>query len=302
VSLDEQNEMILNTMKKILCLATALCTLSLLPVYGQNAAYTYTYASPGLAPASAETPLTTFSLDFPGGTPSQLVQAIEKAMGKPLNVIINREDNDVAIPPLKMAGVTPPQLFTALGSSSRKTVTAPNPSFPGNYQQTDIGFGFETSGSLTDTSVWFFYIRRPTSPPLAAESKACQFYSLAEFLNRGFTVEDITTAIQTGWKLSGETNPPELNYHKETKLLITYGEPSKLRTIDRVLQTLPADNFVHTRQQISDLNDQLTNLVAAVKQIEQFEAAQKQFNGAITNLTHAAVETPATLPAEKSGK
>ena len=34
----------------------------------------------------------------------------------------------------------------------------------------------------------------------------------------------------------GDTNLPELNYHKETKLLIAYGEPSKLKTIELVLQ------------------------------------------------------------------
>ena len=32
--------------------------------------------------------LTRFSLDFPGGTPQQLIAAIEKAMAKPVNAII----------------------------------------------------------------------------------------------------------------------------------------------------------------------------------------------------------------------
>jgi hypothetical protein len=52
-------------------------------------------------------------------------------------------------------------------------------------------------------------------------------------------VDDITTAIQIGWKMAGVTPSPELDYHKETKLLIAYGEPDQLQTIEDVLQALP---------------------------------------------------------------
>jgi len=83
----------------------------------------------------------------------------------------------------------------------------------------------------------------------------------------------------------------------------------RVRKAEEAVEHFKAENnivgstgrLVH-EQHLTDLNNQLTNLVATVKQIEQFEAAQKQFNGTITNLTHAAVETPATLPTEKSGK
>ena len=60
--------------------------------------------------------LTQFNLDFPGGTPAQLIKAIEKATTKPLNVVINKEDENVELPPLKMNNVYLPQLFTASGS------------------------------------------------------------------------------------------------------------------------------------------------------------------------------------------
>ena len=92
-------------MNKILCLAATLLALNLAPVSAQ----------PAPPPA-----LSKFSLDFPGGSASQLVEAIEKAMGKPLNVIINKEDEDMALPPLKMNDVVMPQLFTAL--EDRKSV------------------------------------------------------------------------------------------------------------------------------------------------------------------------------------
>ncbi len=187
----------------------------------------YSYVKP--------TQQTQFSLDFPGGTPSQLTKAIEKAMGKHINVIINKEDENIELPPLKMDDVFLPQLFTALGVASQKTVAISNPGTPGSYRQYTTGYGFKSSGSMTDTSVWYFYVDKPSLPPVVSTEKVSHFYSLASYLDRGFTVDDITTAVQTGWKMAGVTPTPELSYHKETKMLIAYGEPDRLQSIVNVL-------------------------------------------------------------------
>jgi hypothetical protein len=70
-------------------------------------------------------------------------------------------------------------------------------------------------------------------------SKACRFYLLSPYLERGLTVDDITTAIQTGWKMLGDSSTtPSISFHKETKLLIAVGEPGKLEVIDAVLRAL----------------------------------------------------------------
>src|SRR5512146_3341295 len=88
--------------------------------------------------AEPEPKLTQFSLDFPGGTPKELVAAIEKAMGRPLNVIIPEELASTKLPALKMSGVTVPQLFQALTAASRKNeavVTSTSyGGMPGGYQ------------------------------------------------------------------------------------------------------------------------------------------------------------------------
>ena len=72
----------------------------------------------------------------------------------------------------------------------------------------------------------------------APPEKICRFYSLAPYLERGLTVDDITTAIQTGWKMMDDSDTPTIRFHKETKLLIAVGERSKLETIDAVLMAL----------------------------------------------------------------
>src|SRR3982751_5658280 len=93
-----------------------LATLLALPsAFGQSppppAASTLTSIS--RAGNTPEPALTKFSLDFPGGSPKQLVAAIEKATGKPLNAIIPPEHAEAKLPSLKMNNVNVQQLFTA---------------------------------------------------------------------------------------------------------------------------------------------------------------------------------------------
>jgi hypothetical protein len=288
-------------MKKLICLTAGLLALNLAPAFGQappglpGSPSPFPPRPPRYGNAPADSPaLTKFSLDFPGGTPSQLVAAIEKAMGKPLNVIINQEDEDIVIPPLKMNDVLMPQLFTALEAVSRKTVavsTGGGYGGFGSYSQVTTSYGFRTSDSpVSDTSVWYFYVEKPSLPRVISTDKLCQFYSLSDYLNRGFTVDDITTAIQTGWKLAGENSPPELNYHKETKLLIAYGEPSELRTIQQVLDTLPSEKAIRTRADADTMAKQIQKLQEEVDQLKKQASPSVTLPGA------------EALPAEKSGK
>jgi hypothetical protein len=189
--------------------------------------------------------LTRFDLDFPGGTPQQLVKAIEKAMGRPLNAIVPDEFADIKLPALKMNSVNANQLFQALEQSSHKAqaVTTGNHygggGFGQTYQIVNTGYGFRPGpGNTSDDTIWYFYVERPTLPPASQTGKVCRFYSLAPYLDKHLTVDDITTAIETGWKMLGDSAPAHISFHKDTKLLIAVGEPSKLETIDAVLKAL----------------------------------------------------------------
>ena len=263
-------------MKQILCLAASLLALNLTPAFGQPNS---PMPAPPLGPTfqqrlqaiqragalQNEAPeMTKFNLDFPGGPPELLVKAIEKAMGKPLNVIIPTEGADVELPPLKMNEVVVPQLFAALGVASRKiTMVQIENMPPGHLTQQTTSYGFNTAdGTITDTSVWYFHAENPVPPSVEAPQKICQYYSVSPYLDRGFTVDDITTAIQTGWKMADVKPTPELSYHKETKMLIAFGEPNKLETIKNVLNTLPTSKL--TRNEVDDLKREVKNLEAQV--------------------------------------
>ena len=199
------------------------------------------FAEPATAAVPAAETLTKFDLDFPGGSPQELILAIEKAMGRPLNAIIASEYDNVKMPPIRMTGIDVQQLFEALEQATESI----QPIFIGsnaNYQKVEFGFrtqvwdprapGVVMGKPLSDSSIWSFFYNGPQ------KTKFTRFYLLTPYLNRGLTVDDITTAIQTGWKMLGDSPKSALSFHKETNLLIAIGESNQLQTIDSVLQAL----------------------------------------------------------------
>ncbi|HEY4416460.1 MAG TPA: hypothetical protein VGO57_12285 [Verrucomicrobiae bacterium] len=252
-------------MKITTCAALGLLALSLAPAWGQNGVATLQLTGQPITLGQPDnTKLTRFNLQFPGGAPQDLVAAIEKATGKSLNVIIPNGTADTQLPPLKMDNITTSQLFSALQAASYKQenrVYHPNIPYAGDaYQTISISYGFKTEGDPSDDSIWYFHVENPPAPPQSTEQppiKVCRFYQLAPYVNSGLTVDDITTAIQTGWKMMGETSTPEINYHKETKLLIAVGEEKQLQVISDVLkelqQTSPGPDLPRFQQRLQNV-------------------------------------------------
>jgi hypothetical protein len=243
-------------MKKSLCLAASLLALNLTPGFGQLTPEqqiaqmeanrpNFTPRPPRFGSPQSEPPaLTKFNLDFPGGTPKELVAAIVKAMGKPLNVIISDQDAATQLPPLKLNNVNVSELFNALQMASVKHESYVSPSpyrgAPLSFENMTTYYGFKTDGTVTDDSIWYFVVTKPTAPAAVPPQKACRFYQLTPYLDSGLTVDDITTAIRSGWDMQGDTadSRPQISFHKETKLLIAVGDPEKLEVIDNVLKAL----------------------------------------------------------------
>ena len=223
-----QIEILCYYMKRTCCTILCLTALTLTSAIAQQSTTT---APPGtiLIGGSGNTdaaPLVKFNLDFPGGTPRELVAAIAKASGHPLNAIVPSDYADWPLPALKMESVNVAQLFKALELASHKQERIGNTPYSSSY-------GFRTESNPSANSIWSFNVSKPL-----INEKVCRFYSLAPYLDRGLSVDDITTAIETGWKMMGDTSPPTISFHKDTKLLIAVGEESKLETIDAALQAL----------------------------------------------------------------
>jgi hypothetical protein len=221
------------------------------------------FGNPAQVPASAlELPL--FDLDFAGGPPKALVETIQKAMGNPLNVIIPEEFAHVMIAPLKLRKVNVVQVFNALsqaGTKSERYISgySVNPVFVGGgrngrltdaqnvrsaqYSIWETKYGFRTSDeSPSENSIWYFYYQPPPPPatpePEIPPARSFRCWQLGPTLE-SFTIEDITTAIETTWKMLGSDPLPKMSFHKETKLLIVVGTDKDLSVVNGVLEQLP---------------------------------------------------------------
>ncbi|MGA9779725.1 MAG: hypothetical protein ACLPRE_05830 [Limisphaerales bacterium] len=245
-------------MKKSICLAASLFALAINP-FNQTSAQPARIISPmpprddlgryvWVEPTNS---LPKFDLNFPGGTPEQLVKAIEKETGKPLNAVIPDDCKDLKMPAFSVKNVTVAQVFKALEQVSQQTerFTVLDPrdrSIGGNGSDVYINtshYGFQTEGAPTENSIWFFYWDKGKehAPWQVLSSTVCKFYQLEPYLDAGYTVDDVTSAVETGWKMLGVTNPPAISYHKETKMLIAVGEEDKVNLIGDVLKQLSTE-------------------------------------------------------------
>jgi hypothetical protein len=235
-------------MKRSTVLLLLSLSLPLISSFGQPLNAPQPPPAPGLP--SSPPVLPAFDLDFPGGTPADLVAAIQKASGKPLNAIIPDEYAGKQLPAMRMKGVNAAKLFEALEISSQRTVpiiTSVNTFGSGerspSYTYESESYGFKTQGTPREDAIWYFHVTETKTPAFLLESASgptnvCRFYQLEPYLQADYKVEDITTAITTGWKMLGVKPIPTLDFHKETKLLIAVGQPDSLGLIDQVLAQL----------------------------------------------------------------
>lgn len=236
-------------MKKHLSLLLGISLISLHPALAQE-------RGPFRAPPGPQRsgrvdeetkPLPRFDMDFPGGTPRDLVKAIDKAPlkgfnafggganGQSLNVIIPDDCANVKIPAISVKNVTVPQLFEAVTPATQETHREYSGFYPGGSKFVVKAYGFRTIGAPNENSIWYFYrdkLPDETPPPV------CRFYQLSPYIEAGYKVEDITTAIETAWGMLDTHPRPEIKYHKDTKLLIAVGATDKLRMIDDALEQL----------------------------------------------------------------
>lgn len=227
-----------NAMKHFLALALAL--LSAHPATAQNIG---TPMSQVLVNPSAGNPdYKPFDLDFQGGTPLELVKAIEKALGTNVNVLIPAELADRQMPAFRVNQVNLLQLMAGIAEYGRQMVTMSSYKPDGSaslvsHQVTRFGFTPVNADRNPGTRS-LFRLYAIDAPRYLDPPKSCKFFQLAPYLQNNLRVEDITTAITTGWDLMGLKQQPQIQYHKETKMLIAFGEAAHLEVITSVLKEL----------------------------------------------------------------
>lgn len=171
-----------------------------------------------------------FDLDFAGGSPADLVEAISQASGHPVNVIIPAEAALTELPRMNLRNVTVPALFQAI------SVTG--------------AVAFVTEGPPGHDAVWVVRSRSRPQPPIAvmpmpavmpppaAPREEVRILNLKPYLNANLSVDDITTAIRVACEMLPDGGQPKLTFHRETNLLISRGRPDQLELVERVLSQL----------------------------------------------------------------
>lgn len=224
-----------------------------------------------------------FDLVFPGGTVRAFIGAVTKATGKPVNIIIPKDAESAQIPAVEVSGVTVGSLFRAITSASESASPQSAPIGFGGSGQTPrqtAGIRFFSQEPLdSPDALWIF--QALSSEPSAKEAPSVQYFPIAQFLGH-FTVDDITTAIQSGCNLQTGTDvaknpPPTLKFHEETKLLICSGTVQQLDLITQVLAGLSqmlqlprTDNFKNTRKANEIILPQLDLSLASVSEAVTF--------------------------------
>ncbi len=177
-----------------------------------------------------------FNLDFKGGTVHQLVDAISAARGKLVNVYIPADAQRISFPPVKAQETDLKSLLVAVSLGGRARFEGGSgPMRFAFIPATEKGLDFwylAIEGVAPDGSS--FQLRDQASREL--ESRV---YLLTPYLDAGISVDDITTAIRTAWKMfDRENTKANLSYHRETKLLIAVAPNEELQAIDQVLGAL----------------------------------------------------------------
>jgi hypothetical protein len=167
-----------------------------------------------MAPAE-ELPI--FNIDFPGGTPEELVQQLAKASGTRPNVIIPVYVADVQIPKFRLQNVNTFQVFDALNMVADEKGAR------------DVRWITEGGGS---NRVWTL-----AKAPGKQRSETCQVAFIGYLLD-SFQLDDINAAIRTSWEMLGKSSTASLKFHKETKLLIAKGNEEELKLAFEVLKSL----------------------------------------------------------------
>jgi hypothetical protein len=160
-----------------------------------------------------------FNLSFPGGTPREFVDAVNKAKErsmknpKPVNLLVPKELADIKIPPMELQAINEQALFETVRLFYRNSSEA-------------------LDWVNTSPNLWVL-MQRP-------DTRKSQVFYVGNLLQK-FKIEDITTAVETTWKLGARdpvSGPPTLKYHQDTKLLIALASHSQLSTMSEVITQL----------------------------------------------------------------
>ncbi|MHC5115418.1 MAG: hypothetical protein ACYTGP_13445 [Planctomycetota bacterium] len=237
---------------------------------------------------------------FRGTTAEEFVEALRREAG-PINVVFDANLESMQVSPVELKRVTVESAMNMLDELQL--------SISGNWVVTDVDMvnkGRRPPGALP---VWRVRAK-PSGPRSTAERPQYQethVWTLATVLESGFSSDDVLTAVETALTLKKNADPVQLQFHRETKLLMGRGTQDQLETIDTLLHRLQKRSSSDelkaqlqaseraSEQEITRLRAQLEDCAVMDRLVTQWQTRAELYENEMSTLREELKETRAIL-------
>ncbi|MCF3648655.1 polysaccharide biosynthesis/export family protein [Synoicihabitans lomoniglobus] len=171
-----------------------------------------------------------FDINFPGGSAHALVEMLQEVSGEPVNAFIPATASPFVLPPLSYRNVTVEEVLAPLRWFQNVAIL-----HDGVIKSQREGYEWGL-----DRGIWVMQVQTVTNVPDIFEVEPVNIRRLLAH----YSIDDLTTAVDSAWKLQGAPSESALLFHPETSLLILKGRRLDLETARKVLQNLAIDETV----------------------------------------------------------
>lgn len=207
-------------------------------------------------PKTTQTNPDLYDVVFPGGTLESLIQMIFEQNQRPANVVLEENVKGVIVPPLQLQGVRMASLAETL----------------------DYSMGSQLDYRKADNLIAFYHRR---------VDAYVSIYNIQHLIEQedpslAYSLNDVTTAIQTAWQMYDYKQDPQMKVHEATFLIIVQATKGEHQIVHDVLSRLTkadrrtTDNVRHLKTQVGNLRSELRRLESELKALESKMKAIKE--------------------------
>ncbi|HVZ93525.1 MAG TPA: hypothetical protein VG797_03345 [Phycisphaerales bacterium] len=203
------------------------------------------------------------TLDFPGGTVEQYIEAVQSSAGVRCVVSFLAKPG-IPFPKVSLKGARVASAIGVLNSYEGDTAGGATHYKHAVRQEDDL------------LVVRQEIAERGKTDPFDPRGQQSRVFAIKSLIDGGLKTEDVLSAVEAALKMSGSETT--MNYHRETALLMARGGIEQMATIDQVLDRLEGDVKRSLKEKEPD--NTVLNLRVSVqqlaKQLETMQAALQE--------------------------
>ena len=192
------------------------------------------------------------SVDFPGGTITEYVNALAKAAGS-VNVLISTEAADLSMPPVKLTKVS----VSAAIDLVNGTRTDKNDRF------VNLDVDHLRQYEANEQETFKINANRPSRGRPTEVKTLSRVWSIAHLIQDGvFNSKVVLDAVEMAIAVTKSTTKVDIRFHEATGLLIASGSTSQLSAIENVLGELGQSQQMKSYESNQKLEKQITAITS----------------------------------------